>query len=85
MFFIVGARPRAEVLRTLTMVCWSCQQAAAHRLTRLSNHITLFFIPLIPLGTKYELQCLLCGVSQSLTRDGADDILALPEATAGAT
>ncbi len=83
MFFIVGARPRAEVLRTLTMVCWSCQQAAAHRLTRLSNHITLFFIPLIPLGTKHELQCLLCGVSQHLTPESVGDVLAAPVTTAG--
>lgn len=81
MFFIIGTRPRTRVLRTLTMVCWKCAQPAAHRLTENRNFITLFFIPLIPLGTNRRLDCLLCGASQVLTADQAGDIARLPETT----
>lgn len=75
MFFIVGTRPKARELRTLTMVCWKCANPAAHRLTEVRNHITLFFIPIIPLGTKRTLQCLLCGASQELSEEQTRDIV----------
>lgn len=78
MFFIVGTRPRARQLRALTMVCWMCSQPAAHRLTHEKNHITLFFIPLIPLKSRHTLQCLLCGAAQELEELQAAEILALP-------
>lgn len=84
MFFIIGTRPRTQELRTLTMVCWQCSQAAAHRLTQVKNHITLFFIPLIPLGTRRTLQCLLCGASQELDGEQTSEILALPPSHHGA-
>lgn len=84
MFFIVGLRPRVRELRTLTMVCWSCSQPAAHRLTQVKNQFTLFFIPLFSSSTKRTLQCLLCGASQQLTPEQADDILALPASHASA-
>ncbi len=84
MFFIIGTRPRSSELRTLTMVCWQCSQAAAHRLTENKNHLTLFFLPLIPLGTTRSLQCLLCGADQKLTEEQTRDILALPASRFGA-
>lgn len=84
MFFIIGTRPRIQELRTLTMVCWKCSQAAAHRLTQVKNHITLFFIPLIPIGTKRTLQCLLCGATQELSEEQTSEILALPSSRSGA-
>lgn len=78
MFFIVGARPQVRELRTLTMVCWKCSTPSAHRLTQVKNHVTLFFIPLIPFGSKRILQCLLCGANQELTEEQSRDILNLP-------
>lgn len=78
MFFIVGTRPQVRELRTLTMVCWKCSNPAAHRLTQVKNHVTLFFIPLIPFGAKRTLQCLLCGANQELTEEQTRDILNLP-------
>lgn len=78
MFFIIGTRPRTTELRTLTMVCWSCRQPAAHRVRREKNHVTLFFIPLIPFGARTTLQCLLCGADQRLDDDQAREILTLP-------
>lgn len=62
----------------LTMVCWHCSRPAAHRLTRVRNRISLFFIPIIPLGTKHQLQCLLCGVDQVLSPEQAAEIANLP-------
>lgn len=78
MFFILGTRPQTRELRTLTMVCWKCSQASAHRLTQVKNQFTLFFIPLLPLSTTRILQCLLCGADQRLTPEQVEDILALP-------
>lgn len=79
MLFIVGTRPRARELRMLTMVCWKCSQPAAHRLNETKNHITLFFIPIIPLGKKQTLQCLLCGANQELDDAQTRDVLNAPQ------
>ncbi|HLS01685.1 MAG TPA: hypothetical protein VK054_06845, partial [Beutenbergiaceae bacterium] len=81
MFFIIGLSPQVKELRTLTMVCWQCHQPAAHRLTQVRNRVSLFFIPLIPLGAKHRLQCLLCGADQQLTEEQATDIINLPAQT----
>lgn len=78
MFFIIGTRPRTTELRMLTMVCWSCRQPAAHRVSQKKNHVTLFFIPLIPLRATVTLQCLLCGADQELSAEQANEILDLP-------
>jgi len=78
MFFILGTRPQIRELRTLTMVCWKCSHAAAHRLTQVKNQLTLFFIPLLPLSSARVLQCLLCGADQRLTPAQVAEILALP-------
>lgn len=78
MFFIVGVDSKVRELRMLTMVCWQCERAAAHRLSEVKHRFTLFFLPLFPVKTRRRLQCLLCGADQELTSEQVEQILNLP-------
>ena len=46
-------------LGTVFVMCGSCSTPAAHALVRTRRWFTLFFIPIIPLGTKYFTTCAL--------------------------
>jgi hypothetical protein len=40
------------------------------------RYFTLFFVPVIPLGTKYFTTCTMCGRVTSITKEGADQYMA---------
>ncbi|WP_238008391.1 zinc-ribbon domain-containing protein [Dactylosporangium sp. AC04546] len=62
MLLIFGWGWRVKHLRTLTLRCARCGTTAAHPLYRRVLKVSLFFIPLIPLRTRYTIQCTACGV-----------------------
>lgn len=76
MFFIFGIRRRASRLATVFAVCSLCHTPAAQAVTRVRTFFTLFFVPLIPLGSRYRTTCTFCGRSVKITRDGADHLVA---------
>lgn len=53
-----------------------CSSRAAQRVDRRKRAFSLFFIPIIPLGSSYETTCTACGVSTKIDRNKADQILA---------
>jgi zinc-ribbon family len=61
MFIIFGTRRMRRQLGIVLMMCPRCQRPCAHAIVRLQSWFTLFFIPLIPMGTKYFTACSLCG------------------------
>lgn len=70
-------------------MCGACHSPAAQGLIRVKTFFTLFFIPLIPVGTKYRSVCTMCGATSSLTKDQADQAMAMAQrqraqATSGA-
>ncbi len=76
MFFIFGIRRRAARLATVFAVCSLCNTPAAQAVTRVRTFFTLFFVPLIPLGSRYRTTCTFCGRSVKITRDAADHLVA---------
>jgi zinc-ribbon family len=83
MIILFGFRRRASRLATIFVMCAHCHTPAAHALTRTRRYFTLFFIPLIPLGTKYFTTCTMCGHVTQITKEGADQYLASVAQSAG--
>jgi hypothetical protein len=81
-FFIFGIRRKASRLATVFFVCTLCHTPAAQAVTRVRTFFTLFFVPLIPLGSSYRTTCTFCGRSVKITKDGADQLVASANAQA---
>jgi hypothetical protein len=75
MLIIFGVRSIEKTLATLTLVCGRCQNAAAHRLVQRSRWFTLFFIPLVPLGSTRYTVCAFCGVAHKLSKADSHQLL----------
>jgi hypothetical protein len=73
-FLIWGFRLYRTVLATFVYVCDSCSTPAAHHLVKRVRKFTLFFIPLFPVGTKYDT-CTMCGRVTTLTKEQVDTAL----------
>ena len=69
---IFGLTARDTVLGTLVFPCNNCGNTAAHHLVRRTRKISLFFIPLIPISTKYLDTCTVCGRVIDVPRDQAE-------------
>jgi len=76
MIILFGFRRKSLRLATIFVMCAHCHTPAAHALTRTRRFFTLFFIPVIPLGTKYFTTCTMCGAVTRITKEGADQYLA---------
>ncbi|HXQ60159.1 MAG TPA: zinc-ribbon domain-containing protein [Acidimicrobiales bacterium] len=61
MFLIFGIKRMARRLATVFGLCGHCGTPAAQVVGRRSTWFSLFFIPVIPLGTKYFSTCTFCG------------------------
>jgi hypothetical protein len=81
-FFIFGIRRKASRLATVFFVCALCHTPAAQAVTRVRTFFTLFFVPLIPLGSSYRTTCTFCGRSVKVNKDGADHLVASANAHA---
>lgn len=76
MFFIFGVKNSSRNLGLSRATCPHCGNVAAQRVDRRKRVFSLFFIPVIPLGSSYAATCTACGVSTKINRDRADGILA---------
>ena len=85
MIIIFGFRRMLARLGTVFVMCGSCSTPAAHALVRTRRWFTLFFIPVIPLGTKYFTTCALCGRGTQITKEGADHYMASAQQHAAAS
>ncbi|MFF5171573.1 zinc-ribbon domain-containing protein [Micromonospora sp. NPDC000089] len=71
MFFIFGLRTKVTRSGVVTQVCRHCGNQAAQVITRRATKFSLFFIPLIPIRTRYVQQCSFCGAEYAVARDEA--------------
>lgn len=71
MFFIFGLRTSVKRSGVVSSVCRNCGNLAAQVITRRSTKFSLFFIPLIPIRTRYVQQCSFCGVEYAISKDEA--------------
>jgi hypothetical protein len=73
---IFGLKRRAHRLATIFALCLSCQTPAAQVLVSVRTFFSLFFIPVIPLGTKYRTTCTMCGNATIVSSEYADRLMA---------
>ncbi|SCG43248.1 zinc-ribbon domain-containing protein [Micromonospora halophytica] len=71
MFFIFGLRTSVSRSGVATAVCRNCGNQAAQVVTRRSTKFSLFFVPLIPVRTRYVQQCTFCGAEYAISKDEA--------------
>ena len=75
MLIIFGLRRRGYRMANVFAMCGICHTPAAQAVVRIKTFFTLFFIPLIPVGTKYRSTCTLCGGTIELSKDQADQAM----------
>jgi hypothetical protein len=80
--WIVGIRQKAYRLATVFAVCSVCHTPAAQAVTRVRTFFSLFFIPLIPLMSRYRRTCTMCGQSVSVSAADASQLVAAAQAQA---
>jgi zinc-ribbon family len=78
MLFILGVRIYNHLLATVAYVCENCGQHAAHHGMRRTRKLTLFFLPLLPMSTKYVDQCSFCGRVLRISRERAESATRQP-------
>ncbi|MEU7614625.1 zinc-ribbon domain-containing protein [Micromonospora rifamycinica] len=71
MFFIFGLRTKVTRSGVVTAVCRHCGNQAAQVISRRVTKFTLFFVPLIPVRTRYTQQCSFCGTEDAVSADEA--------------
>jgi len=79
MFLIFGIKRMMRRLATVFAMCAQCGSPAAQVVVRRTTWFSLFFIPVVPLGTKYASTCTLCGVSTRLDKEEALRTVALAQ------
>ena len=79
MLIIFGLTSRAYLLGTISIVCEHCGQQGAHHVTKHARKFSIFFIPLIPAGTRYEDTCTVCGRVRSITAEQADRAISMSQ------
>lgn len=76
MLFIFGVGEREVPMATLLLDCEVCGHRAPHRLSKLVRKVSLFFIPLIPAGTRFVDVCSVCGRTREVSRQQAESAAA---------
>ncbi len=70
MFIIWGTKHTEKELGLSQKVyqCGHCGNASNYRIVRRRNWFTIFWIPIIPLGTKYFITCPICNYGYKLKK-----------------
>lgn len=76
MLIIVGVRTTLRLLGIVTVACRTCRNPAAHRLEERRRVLSLFFVPLIPIGRRTILTCTYCATTSELPDDQVTTLLA---------
>ena len=82
MFFLMGISNREREKAAYSLPCPRCHQRCLMTVTAQGHFFHLFFIPLIPFGTRYLAHCTECGTlyelskiaAASLKRDGGASV-----------
>jgi zinc-ribbon family len=63
MFFLFGMRTKAKSIGQVERSCSKCARPTMHNAVESQRWFTLFFIPVIPLGSNYVVHCGVCGLT----------------------
>jgi hypothetical protein len=72
MLILFGIRRRRRQRGVLLMMCQRCQRPCAHTIVQVRTFFTLFFIPVIPMGTKHSTVCSMCAGATSIPKAHAE-------------
>jgi hypothetical protein len=75
MIFLIGLRRRATRLGTVFLMCSACHTPAAQVLACLRRYFTVFFVPVLPLGSTYTMTCTMCGQCTKVNKEAIDAYL----------
>lgn len=77
MFLLIwGTRRYVQQLLMTMLVCNNCHNPAAHALRKFTTKFTLFFVPLFPISSRYQLQCTYCGFASELGKEQSEALVA---------
>jgi hypothetical protein len=62
MFFLFGVRNKAKAIGQMERPCAKCARSTVQTAVESKRWFTLFFIPVIPLGSSLVVRCNLCGL-----------------------
>ena len=70
MLIVGGTRPKEKELGITqqTYQCTHCNNVLNYKIFRRRNWFTLFWIPVIPLGTKYFISCPICNYGSKIKK-----------------
>ena len=63
MFFLFGVRNKAKAIAQTERPCAKCARGTVQTVIESQRWFTLFFIPVIPLGSSLVVRCNLCGLT----------------------
>jgi len=63
MFFLFGVRNKTKAIGQTERPCAKCARPTMQTAVESRRWFTLFFIPVIPLGSSYVVRCNLCGLT----------------------
>ena len=69
MLFLFGLRSKAKVIGQIERSCSKCAKATVQSAIETQRWFTVFFIPLIPIGSSYAIRCNLCGLTTKGTAE----------------
>ncbi len=69
---IYGMRYRNNVMGQTQQLCKKCQQTTNHAVVRTKVIMTLFFVPLFPIGKRTSARCANCGRQEKMNNKQAD-------------
>jgi hypothetical protein len=70
-FLIFGWGWKTTPLSTTHLTCPRCGNHVAHPVQKQVLRISVFFVPLIPLKTKYTVTCTACALTSETSRAAA--------------
>jgi len=63
MFFLFGMRTKMKALKQIEYPCPKCARNTVFTAMESKRYLTLFFIPVNPLGGNHLIRCNLCGLT----------------------
>ncbi len=69
-----GTSTRVQELMTFASTCKTCQRNTVHSLRRRQKKGTLYFVPLVPISSKYYAQCNVCGATADISKERAQEL-----------
>ena len=63
MFFLFGMRTKAKPMGQVERPCTKCARNTMQTAIETKRWFTLFFIPVVPLGSSQVVRCNLCGLT----------------------